>query len=208
MKERVYQHHAYLKRGEHANERLQRSYDKYRGRLKWSVLFVADTVHTAIQWEDNYLQMFWGDPKLMNMRSGDGFTAEENERNKRKPVYAMNRDTGRYVKLNYVTEFGRMIGTHRMARVPNAVYGYTLNECKEQREEYQRKSLNRWHCLYNKTRRSKGKKTHVYYVINEYEGTIRFVKSTKDLKQYIPLSAHYAKKQGMIRSGKLNELYG
>ena len=208
MKERVYQHHAYLKRGEHANQRLQRSYEKYGRRMKWSVLFVADTVQTAIQWEADYLRMFWGDAKLMNMRTGDGFTAEENERNKRRPVYAMNRDTGQYVKLNYVTEFGKMIGEHRMRRVPNAVYGYTLSECEKQRQEYQRKSLNKCHSVSKKTRRSKGRKPHIYYVINEYDGTIVFVKSTKDLSRHIPLSAHYAKKQGMVRSGKLQELYG
>jgi len=147
MKERVYQHHAYLKRGEHKNQRLQRSYDKYGGRLKWSVLFVADTVQTAIQWEDNYLQMFWGDPKLMNMRTGDGFTAEENERNKRKPVYAMNRDTGQYIKLNYVSEFGAMISEHRNKRMPNAIYAETLEQCKQQRLRYIREQLQREYLL-------------------------------------------------------------
>ena len=147
MKERVYQHYAYLKRGEHKNQRLQRSYEKYGGRMKWSVLFVADTVQTAIQWEANYLSMFWGDPKLMNMRTGDGFTAEENERNKRRPVYAMNCDTGQYVKFNYLGEYGYMIGAYRGKRLPNAVYGSTLEECVSMRLQYLRKEVRR---LYEK----------------------------------------------------------
>ena len=204
MKERVYQHHAYLKRGEHKNQRLQRSYDKYGGRLKWSVLFVADTVQTAIQWEDNYLQMFWGDAKLMNMRTGDGFTAEENERNKRKPVYAMNRDTGQYIKLNYVSEFGAMINASRHCRIPNTVYGFTINECQAQRRRYLLKVIKRQANKLKTTTRRR----NLYYVINEYDGTIRFVKSTKELKQYIPLSVHYANKQGMLRSVKLQIVYG
>ena len=147
MKERIYQHYAYLNRGQHVNKRMQRSYDKYSGRLKWSVLFVADTVQTAIEWEVNYLRMFWGDPKLMNMRTGDGFTAKENERNKRRPVYAMNRDTGQYVKLNYRDEYGHMIETYRGKRLPNAVYGTTLNECVSKRLQYLRKEVRR---LYEK----------------------------------------------------------
>ena len=147
MKERVYQHHALLKRGKHANQRLQRSYDKYGGRMKWSVLFTADTIQTAIQWEADYLRMFWGDSKLMNMRKGDGFTAEENERNKRRPVYAMNRDTGQYIKLNYVSEFGAMISAGRGCVLPNAVYGNTLRECQSVRLQYLRKEVNR---LYKK----------------------------------------------------------
>jgi len=200
MKERVYQHHALLKRGKHPNERLQRSYDKYGGRMKWSVLFTADTIQTAIQWEADYLRMFWGDSKLMNMRKGDGFTAEENERNKRKPVYAMNRDTGQYVKLNYVTEFGAMINANRNIRLPNTVYGFTLDECQAQRRSYLLKVINR--------QANKLKRRNVYYVINEYDGTIRFVKSTRELKQYIPLSIHYANKQGMLRSAKLQIVYG
>lgn len=141
MKERIYHHHAYLKRGEHANQRLQRSYEKYGRRMKWSVLFIADTVQTAIQWEADYLRMFWGDPKLMNMRTGDGFTAEENERNKRRPVYAMNRDTGQYIKLNYVSEFGAMINVGRGCRLPNTVYGYTLKECTTKRMQYLREQV-------------------------------------------------------------------
>jgi hypothetical protein len=147
MKERVYQHYAYLKRGEHKNQRLQRSYEKYGGRMKWSVLFVADTVQTAIQWEADYLRMFWGDKKMMNMRTGDAFTAEENERNKRKPVYAMNRDTGQYIKLNYVSEFGAMINAGRGCVIPNAVYSFTLEECASKRLHYLRKEIER---LYKK----------------------------------------------------------
>ena len=205
MKERVYQHYAYLKRGEHANQRLQRSYNKYGGRLKWSVLFIADTVQTAIQWEAEYLKMFWGDTKLMNMRTGDGFTAEENERNKRKPVYAMNRDTGQYIKLNYRDEYGHMIGTYRGKRIPNAVYGQTTSECEAKRRQYQRKLIRR---LCKQIDGAKKVKPNIYYVINEYDDTIRFVKSTSELKAYIPLSRHYQKKQGMIRSGKLQELHG
>ena len=136
MRARITAHMSYMKRGKHDNIRMQRSYEKYGNKLKWSVLFIADTVETAIEWELRYIQMFWGDDKLMNMREGDAFTIEENERNKRVPVYAMNKITGGYIKLSHKGEFGKMFARHRSSRIPNAIYGRTLNECRDKRVEF------------------------------------------------------------------------
>ena len=203
MKERVYQHHAYLKRGEHANQRLQRSYDKYGGRLKWSVLFVADTVQTAIQWEYDYLQMFWGDAKLMNMRTGDGFTAEENERNKRKPVFAMNRITGNYIRLNYVSEFGNMIKANRGKKITNTVYGYTLEECEKKRTEYSKKMLEKW--LKHGSKKKK-KSINGYHIRNIHTGYVGYAKDLCELKKIKAFPSLYSKSNSFVNGWQVRKI--
>ena len=59
----------------------------------------------------------------------------------------MNRDTGHYIKLNYVTEFSAMINAGRGCVIPNAVYSCTLEECASKRLHYLRKEIER---LYEK----------------------------------------------------------
>lgn len=128
-------HYSAAARGVHTNERLARTLNKYKDRMKWEVLFYADCVDTAIEWERRYLEFFWGNRKLINYKKGDEFDAAYNERNKRKPVYAMNLWSGGVIKLNYVGEWGAMNGKGRWAKVPSAVYGHSIEECKRKRVE-------------------------------------------------------------------------
>lgn len=164
MKQRMYNHYYAAKTGTHANRRLARCLNKYGNKMVWDVLFHADCEETALEWESNYLEMFWGDVNLMNLRKGDIFTALENERNKRKPVYVMNVWSGGVIKLNYTSEWGAMMNKGRTVRVPSSVYGDSIEECQQKRINKIRHYVRRdcFEQQYRELRRPRNK--HLYFI--------------------------------------------
>jgi len=143
MRHRMLNHYSSAKLGTHPNQWFARSLNKYGHKVKWDVLFYSDNAENALEWERNYLDMFWGDPMLMNQKKGYQFTALENERSKRKPVYAMNLWSGGVIRLNYSGEWGAMVGRSRGAVIPFAVYGQSIEECERKRTEKIADSLSR-----------------------------------------------------------------
>lgn len=143
MRDRMWNHYSSAKLGTHANQWFARSLNKYGHKVRWDVLFYSDNAENALEWERNYLEMFWGDPRLMNQKKGDQFTALDNERAKRKPVYAMNLWSGGVIRLNYRGEWGAMVGRDRGALIPRAVYGQSVEECERSRLDKIARSLSR-----------------------------------------------------------------
>jgi hypothetical protein len=131
--QRICNHYSDAKRGVHRNKWLANSLNKYGKKVKWEVLLNCDNEQDALSYERQYLEFWWGSDKLMNMKKGDSFTALENERNKRKPVYAMNVWTGGVVRFNYRDELSHLIGGRRGRKLPQSVYGNSIEECNKQR---------------------------------------------------------------------------
>lgn len=144
MRQRMLAHYSQAERGCHCNKRFERTLNKYGNRMKWSVLIQTKTIDEALECEEKYLNMFWGDKNLINQKTGDQFTALDNERNKRKVKYAMNIWSGNYIRLNYRGEYGaKMIGKARSCKVPSSVYGDTVAECEEKRMQRLRADIRR-----------------------------------------------------------------
>jgi len=151
------------------------------------VLFYSDNAENALEWERNYLDMFWGDPMLMNQKKGDQFTALENERSKRVPTYAMNIYSGNVIRLNWTGEWGSMVGQPRWAKVPGSVYGKTINECSKKRRRKIKMELARQKPATNK-RQLVG-----YHIRNIHTGYVGYAKDVYELKRIGAASSFYSK---------------
>lgn len=141
MHKRMLAHQSDVRCGVHKNERLARTMRKYGKRMKWSVLLQTDSPETAVHFEAQYLSMFWGDPKLMNQKTGDRITALDNERTRRKPCYVMSISTGGVTHLNYKDEAAAMFSKGRGWRPSGLVYGATIEECEQERRRRQAREL-------------------------------------------------------------------
>jgi predicted GIY-YIG superfamily endonuclease len=191
MRERMYAHYSQAKRGCHSNKRFERTLNKYGNNMKWSVLIQTKTIDEALECEEKYLNMFWGDKNLINQKTGDEFTALDNERNKRKVKYAMNIWSGNYIRLNYRGEYGaKMIGKARHCEVPSSVYGDTVAECEKKRMQKLRADIRR-HGEAQYASEPRRKKLYGYHIRNIHTGYVGYAKDVEELRSIGALaSAH------------------
>lgn len=188
--QRICNHYSDAKRGAHKNRWLARCLNKYGQRVKWVVLLHCATEQDALAYEKQYLEFWWGSEKLINQKKGDAFTALENERSKRKPVYAMNVWSGLVMRLNYVSEWGSMIGSHRGAKIPCAVYGESIEECNQKRLKKIRHDISR-HCA-TKYKGQEKRKLSGYHLRNIHTGYVGYASSVSKLESIGALKSLYS----------------
>ena len=206
MRERMYAHYSQAKRGCHSNKRFERTLNKYGNSMKWSVLIQTKTIDEALECEEKYLNMFWGDKNLINQKTGDEFTALDNERNKRKVKYAMNIWSGNYIRLNYRGEYGaKMVGKSRGCEVPSSVYGDTVAECEEKRMQRLRADIRR-HGEAQYASEPRRKKIFGYHIRNIHTGYVGHAKDVNELKSIGALTSAHSKSNSFYNGWQVRRI--
>lgn len=195
MRERVLRHLAELKKGNHCNEQMQRSFDKYKSKIKWSVLLQTDDESSAVHFEQQFIEMWWNTGKLMNARKGDRLDALYNERQKRQERYVMNVWSGGVIKLNYVSEWNceMLKEGHRGRTIPRSVYGKTIEECERKRMDYLRNDIAKKANTYANKATRRIRKNVGYHIRNIHTGYVGYAKDVSELRSINALDSLYSK---------------
>jgi predicted GIY-YIG superfamily endonuclease len=195
MRQRVLSHLSMLQNGNHYNEQMQRSFDKYKGKIKWSVLMQTDDEASAVHYEQQFIEMWWNTGKLINARKGDQLDALYNERHKRQERYVMNVWSGGVIKLNYVSEYPcKMLQEGSRSRaIPKSVYGISIEECKQKRMDYLRNDMTKNASTYANKATRRIRKNVGYHIRNIHTGYVGYAKDVGELKKLNAVDSLYSK---------------
>jgi len=210
MRERVLHHLAELQNGNHYNEQMQRSFDKYKGKIKWSVLMQTDDEASAVHYEQQFIEMWWNTGKLMNARKGDRLDALYNERHRRQERYVMNVWSGGVIKLNYVSEYPcEMLQQGSRSRtIPKGVYGSSVEECRRKRLEFLQKDISKNASVYaNKVRRVVYKQLG-FHIRNIHTGYVGYAKNTYELQRINAYSSWASSSNSFINGWQVRKIRG
>lgn len=94
LRGRAHSHYQMMRSGQHHNERVQRSWEKYGNAIKFKVLHECTSKQDAAVWEAHYLQMFFDDENCMNAVREDFGTATKNQEYFSKRTYLAHLPTG------------------------------------------------------------------------------------------------------------------
>lgn len=110
LRSRAHSHFSMMQNNQHHNERVQRSWHKYNGKLKHKVLHTCATKEDAAIWEAHYLQLFYDDKRCMNAVREDFGTAGQNQTYFSKKCYVAYLPTGAIHEVDSKAYWGNAFG--------------------------------------------------------------------------------------------------
>lgn len=112
LRGRAHSHYQKMRSGQHHNERMQRSWNKYGDDIKFKVLHQCGSKEDAAVWEAHYLQMFFDDENCMNAVREDFGTVSKNQEYFSKKTYVAHLPSGAIHEVKSKSYWGVALGRH------------------------------------------------------------------------------------------------